>query len=313
MKHRKWGHILTIVSFGSFVVTVVILLLFKAPRAQESLPQVDVSIEQPSRTTVLPFEPFQIVVHLKNKTDHPQSITESWQVFRYVYVETRGWEMYYPENVPLLLPLPPKAVVLQPGEVHTWLTYFDFDAHDEGRHVFARPGSVLLKVSIGRIDTEPLSITVVAPQGEDLRAYEFLEQTKLVRYFSKDFFDRYPYNQETISALETFIRNFSESTYKEYAQLALALMWMHGVEGKRDLTKAKDLLTDLSLRAKEHMTAQSYYYLGLIANEQGEGETAKHYYQRIIQEESDPYLHRLAEQALQKLLPSSSLSNDNLE
>ena len=184
---------------------------------------------EPSATEVLPFETLWAAVYLKNESDRPQTVTEEWDVFRFVLGEKGERTIYYPAYVPTFAPALPSSIVLNPGEVRTWPTYFDFDDQHE-KHVFTNPGIVRLATSLGLIDCGSVTISVTQPQGQDARAYEFLKQTDLAHYFANEAPSRwYHYNYQKVAGVEAFTQQFPDSRYKDYAELSLALMWKRGV------------------------------------------------------------------------------------
>jgi hypothetical protein len=293
----KLSKIFVTIIFGCLSGAVFVLEVSKASSAQTAVSDLQVWIE-PRSAEVLPLEPLLITVHLKNAIGQPVKLTQSWEVFRYVYSKSGEWDIYYPENGLKFLSSPPMARVFRPDEVQTWLTFFDFNAHAIGAHVFAQPGTYWLKVGIGQLESAPVPITVVDPHGEDLAAYEMLSQKDLAHYFAHEFFNRYSYDEQTVASLEKFIRDFPGSRYREHAQLASALMWLQEVGGKTDLPKAKELLTDLSKKASGNMAARSHYYLGIIDQNEGKMDSARQYFGRVIQGGSDPYFTYLAKKAL---------------
>jgi hypothetical protein len=255
---------------------------------------------EPSATQVLPFETLWAAVYVKNGSDRPQIVTEEWDVFRFVLGENGERTLYYPSYIPFFAPMPLTPMVFNAGEVKTWVTYFDFDnQHD--KHVFASPGIVRLAASLGRIRCGSMTISVTQPQGQDASAYEFLKQTDLAHYFANDAPSRwYHYNYQKVAELEAFIRQFPQSRYKDYAELGLALMWKRGVEGKVDLAKATDLLTDLSKNGHDAMPARALYYLGDIAKQKGDPVLAQNFYQGAVEAKPDPYFRTLAEESLHR-------------
>ena len=274
-------------------------------------PALDIGLRmriEPSKTEVLPFEPTWATVYLENESLQPESLTDSFQLFRFVRPVSGEWRIYYPDNFPNIKPPPPRTLVFQPGEVKTWITYFEFDARAQGEHVFAKPGTVQLKVSLGQIESPAVTITVISPLGEDALAYESLKQSNLARYFADETLKRYPFDIQTVAEVEEFIQKFPGSKYREYAQLGLALMWIQGVEGVVDLTKANSLLTDLSTGAGENMAARARYYLAIIAQEEGQSTVAEQIYRSIIEEVSDPYLEHLARQQIEALEGQTALA-----
>jgi hypothetical protein len=279
-------------------------MLSWASKAQGGAVPTDVRCwTEPSATEVLPFETLWAAVYLKNESNEPKTMTESLYVRQFVRSDPDRWKRYHPALAPVSPPPPRELVVLQPGEARTWIIYFDFDAIDkDGRirpaaleHVFDHPGTVHLAVELGGMRCGSMTISVTQPQGQDAGAYEFLKQTDLARYFGSEADSRYDYNHQTVARLEAFIRQFPDSRYKDYAELGLALMWKEGVEGKADLAKATDLLTDLSRNGHDAMPARAFYYLGGIAKQKGDPVLAQNYYQRALEAKPDPYFRYKAE------------------
>jgi len=118
------------------------ILVFSSPKASKaqgrpilksSVPPSVRCWTEPSATEVLPFETLWAAVYLKNESDRPQTATESWDVFRFVLGEKGERTIYYPAHELSFAPAPPTSIVLSPGEVRTWPTYFDFDMERQAR------------------------------------------------------------------------------------------------------------------------------------------------------------------------------------
>ncbi|PYV28667.1 MAG: hypothetical protein DMG27_00615 [Acidobacteria bacterium] len=292
----------------SFCAVLICILAFSSSEISEaqgnvidpgSAPSAGVRCwTESSATEVLPFETLLAAIYLMNESDQPRTVTEEWDVFQFVLGENGERTYYYPAGEPISPVSPDTSIVLNPREVKTWITYFDFfyDQHD--KHVFTKPGIVRFATSLGSTRCGSMTISVTQPQGQDARAYEFLKQTDLVHYLANRAPDRwYEYNYQTVARLETFIQQFPDSRYKEYAELNLALMWKQGVEGKVDLAKATDLLTDLSKNGHDTMPARALYYLGDVAKQKGDWVLAQDYYQRAIEAKPDPYFRILTQEA----------------
>ena len=295
----------------SFCAVLICILAFSSSEISEaqgnvidpgSAPSAGVRCwTESSATEVLPFETLLAAIYLMNESDQPRTVTEEWDVFQFVLGENGKRTYYYPAGEPISPPSPVHSIVLNPREVKTWITYFDFDFHPV-KHVFTHPGIVRVATSLGSTRCGSMTISVAQPQGQDARAYDFLKQTDLVHYLANRAPDRwYQYNYQTVARLEAFIQQFPDSRYKDYAELNLALMWKQGVEGKVDLAKATDLLTDLSKHGHDAMPARALYYLGEVAQQEGDVVRAKSYYQRAIEGKPDPYFRYIGEDKVRHL------------
>lgn len=221
---------------------------------------------QVSTEKLLPLQPLWATISLKNTSKDTVRIKEALQVFLYIQLDKGEWQAYHPENLPIASPLPPQVVAFKPGEVRSWPVYFDYDAQTR-EHVFAQPGTVKVKGSVGRLESPVVTITVTPPAGEDAKAYTALKSSKLARYFSGQDVSRYPHNQQTVAALESFNKNFPVSSYRPYAQLGLATLWLQGANGMDKKTasdKAKALLTKLQKSGSPPVAAQAALRLNKI-------------------------------------------------
>jgi len=264
-----------------------------------------------AQQTILPYESIGVLIRLRNETAGLKRVVAAWRVslgIGEITAEGVRWYGYDPDAEPIPGPPEPTAIELGPGESRTWIAHLDY--HHPGRHVFEHPGRYKIKGALGYqikgrengyFESEAIEIRVREPQGADAQAYEFLRRTELHKFLSERTVHKYPYDHHVMESLEAFVMAFERSRYSELAQLGLALMWMHGVEGRRDLTKAQGLLTELSQRTRGAMAARVYYYLGEVAKQQGELIQAEQYYERALSLKIDPYFQYLVEKAQAKL------------
>jgi hypothetical protein len=286
--------------------------------------------------TPLPFESIGVLVIVSNPSDQGLSEFGSWDPFLFSAQATSpiNWKQYTPEAEPMILPSLPSTLTLSPGESRVWVRHLDYESG--GEHVFKDPGAKLIRAAIGgfhvkptqlhltykelidrlksvrigdEIYSEPVQIMVKSPEGPDRDAYEFLRSSNLHRYFSEHTVWKYRYTQETAQQLETFISRFHGSRYAHLARLGLALMWVQGIEGKKDSERAVSLLQQVARSADETLTAQAHYYLGKAAEEQGNLEDAQTYYSRALSLKRDPYFQHLAEQAKVRIEQRLSMPN----
>lgn len=256
-----------------------------------------------SNQRVLPFKSGGVLVTLSNTTDEGKRVVASWQLFLYVgEVTAKGaaFQQYTPDREPIPKPPLPSAILVKPGESETWTAHLDFEALS-GRHVFAKPGRYQIKASFGPFRSDAVDAIIEVPRGIDAKAYQFLQQNDLPKYFSERTVRKYPYDHNTVQSMEQFIKAYQGSSYSSMARLGLALMWIRGVEGKVDLQKSVDLLTQVSTKSREPISSQAKYYLGMAFQKQGKSDRARDNYQQILEDGRDPYFGYLAETALSGL------------
>jgi tetratricopeptide (TPR) repeat protein len=257
-----------------------------------------------SDTTVLPLEPLWIRIIISNDTHKTIKHTTSWQIFRWID-EEKSWKPYHPEYEPYQEPIQPYEIAFQPGESKSWLTYFDY-MQGSGRHVFSQPGTQQIRVAVGDLTAQPITITVVKPDGEDFKAYKFLEGTKLAAYFNEASLKRYGYTQETLRDLLEVARMFPMSKYAFYAKIGAALVGLRSVQGKVSPERSVKLLREVAQNSDESLASRAYYYLGKASEEQGDLMDAHQYYSRALSLKADPYIEFVAKEAQTNLEPRLS-------
>jgi hypothetical protein len=267
----------------------------------------------PSKTSVLPFETLELVFTLRNETDRVRHVEADLRPLIF-YIASRdeldnsetleadGLRWHVCETGSWLLISPSShAVTLGPGES---LTRFKVLAYEKGEHKLPRPGRYLFKGMMDKLISKTVEIVVLEPQGVDMAAYEYLQRYPLHHYFSN--WTRPSRDQVVVEEMEQFIARFRGSQYAEMAQLGLALMWMKGVDGKRDLERARSLLREAVKSSDEARAARAYYYLGQLAEEQGELIDAHQYYTGALSLKVDPYIEYVAKEAQAKIEPRLS-------
>jgi hypothetical protein len=268
----------------------------------------------PVKTEVLPFETIEFMFTVRNETDTPNRVNltfDPWILYpaRKSKVDGGqgsneggiGWKAYRGDTE-WTCQLFSQKFSLAPGEVRTTFELLEYEKHE---HKLAFPGRYLFK---GRVDgwlaCNEVQITVRGLEGVDERAYEYLQQHPLHFFFHSQTMVRY--DKVTVEMMKQFIARFQGSQYAEMAQLGLALMWMKGVEGKKDLEQARSLLQEVVKSSDEARAARAYYYLGQLAEEQGELMDAHQYYSYALSLKVDPYIEYVAKEAQTKLEPRLS-------
>jgi hypothetical protein len=266
----------------------------------------------PVKTRVLPFETLEFVFTLCNETGQTKRVEGGFEPFILCPVnretvddtETLAdgmrWDVYGPDNT-LLMPPVFASKSFAPGEAITRVKVLGYE---KGKHKLARPGRHLFKGQIDRLISNTVEIVVEEPEGIDKAAHEYLQQYSL-HYYLHAIGGLAP-DQATVEKIEMFISRFRGSQYAEMAKLGLALRWVRGVEGKKDLEQARSLLQEVAKSSDEARAARAYYYLGQLAEEQGQLMDAHQYYSRAVSLKVDPYIEYVTKEAQAKIEPRLS-------
>lgn len=290
------------------------------PKAKNFMRELRVSNQTP-----LPFESIGVLVIVSNPSDRALSEFGSWDPLLFWAEQTispLSWKQYTPDAEPQILPSPPNTLTLGPGQSRIWVRHLDYQW--TATHVLKEPRPKLLRAAIGGIYLEPtqihrpykelldklksvkigdeiysqsIQIMVKNPDGIDRDAYEFLKSSELHKYFSEHTISKYQYTRETIQQLEAFINRFQDSRYAYLARLGLALIWVQGINGKKDPQQAASLLQQVARSSDQVLAPQANYYLGKIAKSQGDIANAQRYYTRALSLNIDPYFKYLTEEA----------------
>ena len=257
----------------------------------------------PNKTELLPLEPLWAMALWTNPTDQKVEILVSLELLTEWRQDSGDWLLYHPDNELVRLPPAPRLVTFQPREVRRLSTYLDFDQSLPDGHAFAKPGRVQIRAGIAEMASEPVDLTVHEPQGREAQAYEMLKQSPLRHYLNaKGIIEsRYPSDHATSVALEAFIQQFPTTTYRVHAQFTLAIMWAIGVDEQIDLSKAQSLLTQLTTHSDPTVIAKAFLYLGLIALDKENFETARQHLLQVLQGQPDPYVKVFAEGVIERL------------
>lgn len=261
----------------------------------------------------LPFEPGGVVVHVRNEGATAKTL-QWWPVgvsVRDAAGERSEWEWYHRWGEPREVPPPPEAtrVVLQPGDVFEQPLFLDYSTYT-GEHVFARPGAYEVRGDVGRLHSDPVRVDVRKPEGEDAKAYEALSAkgpegargTNPERsLLPVTFLDRLPrmlFEERFARALGAFAAAYPRSAYAAFARVGLAIAWIQGVDGRRDLPRARELLLGVSRESDHRLAARALYYLGIAAQKAGDQKAAKDWYSKALAAKPDPFYAYLADRAL---------------
>ncbi len=244
-----------------------------------------------SSQTLYPHEPLQLVIHVKNDTANVITAKESWECFvRYKRAGNGQWKLFHPDRMPMASPVAPSPLTFAPGEEITLTCFLDTDLG--GHNVFAEPGQVEIEVSVGRLKSEPVTVTVVQPTGEDKAALDDLEASSMAKYLDM-FPARYDYSDDKIGKLSALAEKHSISRYGTHAAYATSLL--HIEKGSPDdLQKAREILENLH---KKQPSSRALYYLGEIARKQGDKEAMTSYKRAAAAMNDNPYFREQAIQA----------------
>jgi hypothetical protein len=262
---------------------------------------------------MLPLEILEFVFTIGNKTEEPKRVKGVFRT-RIVYpgketsrneaesIEADGirWHDYIPEPHGFMTP-GSNILSFLPGETRIWIHVLGYE---KGGHKLARPGQYRFRGALDNVLSSEVIIVVQEPNGIDKAAYEYLQRYPLHYYFSE--WTRPGHDQAAVEEMQRFISRFQGSQYAEMAQLGLALMWMKGVEGKKDLEQARSLLQEVVKSSDKARAARAYYYLGQLAEEQGELMDAHQYYSYALSLKVDPYIEYVAKEAQAKIEPRLS-------
>lgn len=257
-----------------------------------------------SRQNILPYESLSVMLLVSNESREDKRIVAPWCSFLNIgETSTAGtkWRSYRADNEPFQKPCVPSATNLAPKESKILRTHIDYEA-PSGQHVFVHPGEYLLKggtTDNGGFMSDEIKITVRVPEGIDGKAYEFLRTTDIHHFFGEYTINKYDYDQKTVEDLEKFISDFDGSEYSYLARMGLAFMWLRGVEGKQDKSKAIDLLSQIANHASDSLSSAAEYHLGRIFyNSDHKVSQANYHFQRVLAGTPSTYFRYLAEEAL---------------
>ena len=259
-----------------------------------------------SRQNILPYESLSVMLLVRNESSEDKRIVAPWCSFLNIG-ETASdgtkWRSYRPDNEPFQKPCVPSAANLAPNESKILRTHIDYEA-PSGQHVFAHPGEYILKggtTDNGGFMSNEIKITVRVPEGIDGKAYEYLRTTSIHHFFGEYTIHKYDYNQKTVEDLEKFIAEFDGSEYSYLARMGLAFMWLRGVDGKQDKSKAIDLLSQVADHAGGSLSSAAEYHLGRIFyNSDHKVSEANYHFQRVLAGTTPTYFRYLAEEALRQ-------------
>jgi len=263
-----------------------------------------------SRQSILPFESVSVMLLLVNETPEDKRVVTAWCSFLSIGKITANgtnWRGYRADNEPFLKPCVPTPKSLAPNESKDVLAHIDYEG-TSGAHVFTNPGKYLLKggTTDGAFVSDEIQITVRTPEGADAKAYEFLRTSYLHHFFGEYTVLKYRYDAKSVQDMEKFITDFDGSEYSYLARMGLAFMWVKGVDGKQDQSRAVELLTQVAERAGDPLASSAEYHLGRITYSGGASMLerqkkiveANYYFQRVINGRPSPYFKYLAEEAL---------------
>jgi hypothetical protein len=254
-----------------------------------------------SDRTVLPFQSVGVVLVVRNEESRAITTRKAqWWPFLYLSgtsSEEAKWKQYVPMREPLGSPPPLAVLSLSPGGEKVWKLHLDYNALQQDSHVFAIPGQQWIKGQVGYLESSPIKVDIQRPQGVDAEAYSALTQSDLHKYLSWHTANKFPYDHTSVQKLEEFIARYNGSQYAKLAKFGLAAMWVQGVEGKTDLTRAASLLHEIATSSDETLAARAYFFLGQLTEQQGDRIDAEHYYDKALRFKIDPYFNYLAKEA----------------
>ena len=260
-----------------------------------------------SRQSVLPYESLSVMVLVHNETVENKRLVASWCAFLSIGEITPAginrWRSYVGDNEPVTIPCTPAPKNFAPGETKNMRAHIDYEA-PSGEHVFAHPGKYVLQGAAsdasGRFVSNEIKITVRKPEGIDAKAYEFLRTSDLHHFFGEYTIHKYKYDQKTVEDIEKFIANFDGSEYSYLARKGLAFMWLRGVEGKQDQSRAIELLSQVADHAGDPLSSEAEYYMAAALNRQQDIVKANYHFQRVLSGTPPPYFRYLAEESLRQ-------------
>lgn len=274
-------------ALGLFIVQLVLLGTVGAQTASPSAGSLTVTVT-PSALTLYEYEPLQLVIHVRNSSAKTVTAEESWQPFTWFKLEGNSdWKLFRPDHFPALSPLPPYPVTFQPGEE---LTLTDFvDINSDGQNVFANAGKVQIRVMVGRLKSEPVTVTVAEPTGEDKAALEDLKTSGLTRFIAM-FPARYGYSDEKIKILSDLASKHGSSIYGIHSAYAAALLEIEK-GSPEDLKRARRTLEGLNAR---QASPRALYWLSELARKQGDNQAAVSYLYAAAATKGNPYFREEA-------------------
>jgi tetratricopeptide (TPR) repeat protein len=255
---------------------------------------------QTRKTEVLPFEPVQLLLCVRNTTNQVQSAKEDWSSSNMRVGKPKigadGWEWSDIRNVRepgvgLPPPMPPWAYptkVFQPNEVSKFRLASIFGTMGpEWRGLLSAPGKIAVRVSVGSLVSEPIEITILEPTGVDAEAVAALKENGLAVFFSEETFVASGEDKKHLARLQEFADKFKGSVYADYATLGMGLLHLKGLE--KNLDAAEKCFLSVQGHAKNDLKEWATYYLATCKMAKGEKSVALKLLDGI-KESKDPVL-----------------------
>jgi hypothetical protein len=296
-----------------------------------------------ANNSILPALPIQAVLHIKNSSSSPTTVNVSPEVHISFKMNDGPWKPYQADGVPVPSPSPPMSVRFSPGQQLDYAVYVDSTSAEFGGNLTANPGIVQVRASWGPFQTEPSTITVLQPNGEDLAASQELKASGLSKFFRTDFVDRYLESDQSRewgralaknandnayrdriekeqeegvakstsseNELRSFISKYSGSAYAKYARLALAQMALRGTSGTPDTKRAREILTDM--RNRNELFTEATRSLAQVEAKEGNLTQAAAYFQEAAEKGTSPYYRVLAKREAEHLRNRAAKMSQN--
>ena len=225
-----------------FVSLAFVLLISASTTAQRAdwygFKDLTLEIATPKRS-YLQLQPVPLILTLSNRTDRVLNGHAALQFSaHYVRLSVRREGADWREAgqvTGLYAMVYPQARAMSPGDKFTANEILAFRTEE----IFPGPGTYELKARLRcsdgsqLVESQPITIRIREPEGQDLEAYNFLrEQTKPELFFTGFGSVRDNRAEET---LETFVTQFSDTAYGDYATYLLGQVRFV----KKDFTSAR--------------------------------------------------------------------------
>lgn len=267
---------------------------------------------QISKTEILPFEPLELLLSVRNTGPETVITNLNWGTWILVgkpKMNGAGWQWSSPYvtraagNSPPPLPMPPRAETFRPNEVRFTQVVSVLNTisgfGDQYKRLFETPGQLGVIGDIRGIRSEPVVITILTPAGPNAEAMKALRSMGIAEFFSEYTFTAMQVTKGKMSVLQEFAKRYKDSAYADYATLGLALVHLKGMEeigrgGKimyqPELSVAENYFTALSKKQGSLVQDRATYYLAVCRSIKGEKQSAAEILQRVSNRTADPIL-----------------------
>lgn len=302
--------------FCVFKILILLAVAASSARAENELR----CEAQARKTEVLPFEPVELLLSVRNTTDQVQTKKEDWSVGSILVGKPKdgsnGWDWSSPfcwhgPGVGPPPPIPPwhyPKLQFQPKELKTFAEISALNAIPrswEERLWLEKPGRIAVRGMVGMLTSEPIIMTVLEPKGVDAEAARMLKESRLACFFSEKTIVPGCTTETEVKRLREFVEKFKGGLYADYATLGLGLVHLKGVEGKKDLAAAQSYFKSLSQR-EGPLKEWAAYYDAVCGLQTEDAKSAQQVLEDIVAHTKDLVLGFKAKLSLQNHLAGTN-------